>query len=786
MDRFSGYFSGNRNLKKRIALSFWLTTLIIVLIASIQSAQLASARYQASQQFGGWSAFLFDPPEHSVREILENPLLVPAGRQNKTAEIGLRGDRGAYVSRGKIGTADHAFFEQANLKLKSGCWPVFKNEIVLEERTLKDLGLKAAPGSRISLILQEKDGKISEKEFVLTGILPDYSVRWSGGSDLLNGFIPMLDEAGIWSTAWFINAKSGYEDVFRTLSFKDIDVVFNENRKVSEDPFSDDNLVFTILVFLSVGINGLLCIQVLLNWIYQKRQELKLIEIIGIRRRRLTADLCFLYIRAGAIPTAAGFLGLILLRFPFFYLLWLLAFILLNDAAGLLACRIWLSVLRSRRQAEKRVGKGNSEIITVNTASRRLFKRFHQSAWIQSCTILLLFFSLFFCVLDVGQKADQLDWMNRGADFIVKAGTTPFLRYRESSTSQENTVLFISEPILEKAIDELNQVESLQIERSYFMSQYEQAEWVGMEASPLFEQGKLKPGLMDVFRISDSEYGFYPRIVRISDPAFVSVVQNLVTAGEVNWENWKSGKEVLAYLPKVSGSSDFIAADWKGSTDESLRPGTVLNLTDQNGLRSEYLVSGLMTEQTTEKSVFSPYTFYLYGNEPSTLHLKLTRPEDRQEAEEILDDLAERFGLTVHNGPLAGREEEHLKTVVIFEGFFMLVMILSALIVLNVIREHNFRRLEHYRKRMSRLGLPAAVLEKITDRVIFSNLVTVVLPAAFVALVYIICVLVGQSAWFPARKIGMILIVFFAGTGFLILYTQRKGSGLKKGQNQKA
>lgn len=85
-----------------------------------------------------------------------------------------------------LGTLDQEMIQVGRLTLEQGRWPKAENEIVMESDSLMELGYSAILGQQIHLTLRVSNGLNwieLEQEYLLCGVLREYSDLWSQGTD---------------------------------------------------------------------------------------------------------------------------------------------------------------------------------------------------------------------------------------------------------------------------------------------------------------------------------------------------------------------------------------------------------------------------------------------------------------------------------------------------------------------------------------------------------------------------------------------------------------------------
>lgn len=159
-------------------LSFFFVLSILIL----QSSLTETEQCQRERSYGAWEAALFTDDVQTEKAILQQPMVVQSG----TIEVRATYPIGSLEGNGTIGTINQQAIDIGKLELTEGHFPKEKNEIAIEMSTLTKMGYDYTLGQKIKVCLEyqdpiSKEQKSEQREFILSGILKDYSMYWMEG-----------------------------------------------------------------------------------------------------------------------------------------------------------------------------------------------------------------------------------------------------------------------------------------------------------------------------------------------------------------------------------------------------------------------------------------------------------------------------------------------------------------------------------------------------------------------------------------------------------------------------
>lgn len=130
--------------------------------------------------YGEWQNAIINSDEEMISRIENRAFLSKIGKQKIHGKILVNGD-----VIGNIGSVDENFIDIANIRVSEGRLPVAPNEVAVEEVVLDALNLDNYINQKIVFDVYY-DQKTVEKEYILVGIVEDYSLNWVNSDVLIN------------------------------------------------------------------------------------------------------------------------------------------------------------------------------------------------------------------------------------------------------------------------------------------------------------------------------------------------------------------------------------------------------------------------------------------------------------------------------------------------------------------------------------------------------------------------------------------------------------------------
>lgn len=720
MNQTRGYFSSNKKLVRKFSILFWMEVIFCLAVMTFSFVTRTYQQKLADQQYGNWSVAYYGVLEDELSELKHNPVLEAVGTQRINGTV-IQKNGETEKEFGSIGTADSSFFELANLQLKTGRLPEKENEIAIEAKTLDGMGISYETGQTIELTIRKEDSENKNsqdtqeimKTFILSGVLENYTSYWESPGTLIHFFVqePVgSDESRI----AFIEPKKGYEDALRTVSTEDLLVETNTNRIFSRNPFSSTNFVPTLCVVLALLFVTVLQIELLLVWIWKRKQELRVLRILGVHQKTLILNVLAMLFKAGWIPYLILIVGLALL-IPLQYLLGFVLYLLglttlVLGAAAAMIRQIPLQKKDSKKK--KRRTPVTSKVVTVKEASRRFFSQQKWTYRLQIfCLILLQTGLLYFG----GQSVQSILFLNH-----------PGIDYRIEGMPKADPVSHFCtlDPIPDHVLNDLDSWTDVEIRLESRMRHDTKMSWDNIQKSLLYntEEQRLDPSRhLYIFTAEDGQTELYSSINVIGDSRALELLKKADLEGEVDWEKWKQGKEAIIYLPKMRMVNKDVAyglsAAVDGTIDDSIQLQDLITL-EKDGRQYQVPVTGILRSCSPELfREFNPLFIYgliMSGDEVDSIELDLKDIRNKVPVEIRLSKLASENKLVFRNFASDNEHTQRIyQTKIILNLFSGLILFSVLLVILQISRILAKEKANDYLYLFRRIGISRKTREMI-------------------------------------------------------------------------
>ncbi len=729
MSQTKGYFSSNKKLVRKFSRMFWIETLFCLVVVTFSALSQFYQQKQADETYGRWTAAYYDISENDLSELKLNPLFETVGAQTiegtlvqkKTQTIESSGpDEEVEIEQqfGSIGIADPSFFEMAGLKLKTGRLPQNENEIAMEAAVLDGMGISYETGQPIELTIRKEnpddrnDFEEITENFVLSGVIENYSSIWSGNGNLIRSFIsqpiPSKRIQNQKNIIAFIEPKKGYEDGIDTMSTEDRMIETNVNRLLSRDPFSSGNIPVTLCVLLSFLFLTILQAESLFVWIWKRRQEVRMLRILGVHKKALIQDIFTMLFKACRIPYLILILVLAML-IPLRYLPALIVYVLLLQILVLIAAGVLIyqvPLLKKSPKKKKLKAKIVSKTITAKEISRRFLGRYKWIYRLQIFCLILLQISLLYFGNHILESTYILN--ETVGDFLIEGAPV-----MDPISAQTNT------PIPASVLSTLEQWTDIKLIEKTRTIRNLKTSWENIQDSFLYNPDTQQLDPLRSINIRVDENGnaaLYTSIDIIGDPVVadrtIEQLEKEDVIGQVDWENWKKGGEAILYLPKIKMGGDRSAYGLNpaldGKVDKSIQPGDMITLEDNNGVQHQIPVSGILRNYDPKALDFQPlvYGLIIGGTEIDTLRISLNDIRNQVPVEIALSKMASENNLVFHNN-LAENErvEQYHKVQIILNLFTILILFSVLIVILQLSRIMEKEAIDQYLGIFKRIGV---------------------------------------------------------------------------------
>lgn len=196
----------------QIAISFSVCLLFAIVFAS-QSYQ-ATRQYQRKSIYGHHNGSAFDISISSAQALAEHRAVTKSGEMLISGTI-LGGDDLPVTA---VGAVDAGFRDLEQLAFLEGTYPQQANEIAVEHAVLDLLHIPYQLGKEINLTIQADDGTVSQRRYVLCGILQSYTTNWKTDGYPLCGAIAAELPGDVIQRHLFFYADYQNEDQMQELS----------------------------------------------------------------------------------------------------------------------------------------------------------------------------------------------------------------------------------------------------------------------------------------------------------------------------------------------------------------------------------------------------------------------------------------------------------------------------------------------------------------------------------------------------------------------------------------
>ncbi len=768
---------------------FWIETIFCLVVVAFSALSQFYQQKQADETYGKWTAAYYDISENDLSELKLNPLFETVGAQTiegtlvqkNTQTIESSGpDEEVEIEQqfGSIGIADPSFFEMAGLKLKTGHLPQNENEIAMEAAVLDGMGISYETGQPIELTIRKEnpddrnDFEEITETFVLSGVIENYSNTWSSNGTLIRSFIsqPIPSERiqNKKNIIAFIEPKKGYEDGMDTMSTEDRMIETNVNRLLSRDPFSSGNIPATLCVLLSFLFLTILQAESLFVWIWKRRQEVRMLRILGVHKKILIQDIFTMLFKACRIPYLILILVLAML-IPLRYLPALIVYVLLLQILVLIAAGVLIyqvPLLKKSPKKKKLKAKIVSKTITAKEISRRFLGRYKWIYRLQIFCLILLQISLLYFGNHILESTYILN--ETVGDFLIEGAPV-----MDPISAQTNT------PIPASVLSTLEQWTDIKLIEKTRTIRNLKTSWENIQDSFLYNPDTQQLDPLRSINIRVDENGnaaLYTSIDIIGDPVVadrtIEQLKKEDVIGQVDWENWKKGGEAILYLPKIKMGGDRSAYGLNpaldGKVDKSIQPGDMITLEDNNGVQHQIPVSGILRNYDPKALGFQPlvYGLIIGGTEIDTLRISLNDIRNQVPVEIALSKMASENNLVFHNN-LAENErvEQYHKVQIILNLFTILILFSVLIVILQLSRIMEKEAIDQYLGIFKRIGVSDSYRRQIIAKTRHRLLIILFASEVLITLVNLF-LLYRQSdrfgAFLPYLILAcLILLIFF-------------------------
>ncbi len=549
-----------------LACTFTLT------ITIFNDSLIKTEEQQRKDIYGSWHVSVYNTDDLLYRELLNHGTLKSIGKMTAYGSILGEDNNPA----GIIGSADENTI-QMGLSFMSGKFPEKENEIAVEMSYLSESGHSYELGQSIPLRIQIHDPqnnntKIIEKNYILTGVLKNYSSIWkTDGNQLVSFFV----------TEGSLPAAPVFENIFCTLkneyvknadellsfiakrgNFIKNDYTFYEYtspNKTRNEAFLSGFALALIVTFTSV----FFIFNIFYISLKNHNKNFVVMRSLGASKNQISLLYCkeLMLVLTASFGTGilsgllTAYLGHYIIRYYIttefiFYLdivkLILLMLIIIFFVFIFALCsafRVWKMPLTGNvaLQPESRINvKHNRKLKSLTV--RRMVKIFNSAHRKEAVLYFLLSLGVFLVLTSTFYRSYQ-----KYKEYI----------YIENTYSEDYDYGIISsyfEPkihITEEEVEKIRKIYGIDYVRTYRCSDYFPVIWDGIENSKYAEFSKN-----NIFPRFAGD-GVYVTVYGLSgDERDYKYYIDEVDEGNITPEDFKNGNEVILYLPTYYSTQD--------------------------------------------------------------------------------------------------------------------------------------------------------------------------------------------------------------------------------------
>ena len=533
--------------------------------------------------YGEWQNAIVNTDEEMISRIENRAFLANIGKQKIQGKISVNGNE-----IGNIGSVDDNFIDIANIKVSEGRLPAEPNEIAVEEVVLDALNLDKCINQKIVFDVY-CDQETVEREYILVGIIEDYSLNWVN-SDMLvncisydNGDYEYMNGFMIWENA----AQSSIEAIPLSSGNYISNSYYEMSEKNTTNYFGLLIPVFCIVFFIASSLVS--------SHVKARRKEYCILLTCGAKTNEIKKSL---YRNSLIITFLAVVLGIIVhiplslfsldyLRTYYDYSLYtmipfrghlLIALALFSVViiSVSFSCnqikKISISDLSSHCYLEKNDG------LVFNCSKPSFFTRnilIHRKQFALILMSMVVSLSVCFYTLHkvfYSQRAYQTIVNSTESDYKIRLTDKNLYGYTKEDINILSKITGIES--VKAYRNEIQKITFDDIENSAYYNMFS-------------KDGKLTVSILGV---SGADY------------QSLYEIEQLISAGEMNFDEILKGNEAVVVLPVFSCDNGIckVLIDRESPLDENdvfesnLHPGTTITLTSDDGEEETLVVSGIV------------------------------------------------------------------------------------------------------------------------------------------------------------------------------------------------
>lgn len=758
------YYSKNKRLFFRVFSILSSSLLVILFSLFMQNHLFEMKKGQNENLYGSWHGAVYNCNESEKSKLINNRMVSQTGFIYTIGDVQYND-----VYQGAIGYFDDSFLELSNINFMKGSMPDEQNEIAIEKMKLDQMGLDYTLNQTISVQLIHNDEVIS-KNYKLCGIINNYSATWISRGKLLSFFIIEDNAIKPIEESIFFRVKNGYLESLNDLDQKMIrDLVINTNVEFTYDPFSSQNVPYTLLFGFTIIYTILLLIYTFRQWTHTHSREIQMLKAMGASTTSFLQDFIELMGKSLSIPIILSIICVFIFSIPLliFVLALIIYFVSLSVAliiGYVTVSRIPININSFTEDSTivKETFKVKYKKLTPFRLMIRSFRIHWKQELLQIIICILTMTTAHLSLTHTIQNNYKLKQIEKIADISISTNSK---LYYKIETEQG---IFFSNALPDITKERLNQYiqnNAITSYRTYYFDTRYYAEWDNIQQSPVWNDKFSDKFLFGTWIREDWNHikRFFPWIYSSNNIQYYEFLSKHIDEGEWNQKQFEQGNTVYIYLPEYTG--EYIESksvpDYSSNPetfyddnliyqDQTLKVGDTIILQAKNQEPKICKVGGIIRQHFDITETGIPNNLYqifvssaFYDGYQPTSHINIYLPQN--ETSEILE---------AHFASLAAKDEylfynwaqEKRKQQEVFQNdlVLFLVLLFGILCVLTfsqiLFLSQKKKELRFQRKIFFQLGIPTSIFHRIQkiEMCIKIPLILVLSFGLFVCIQYIL------------------------------------------------
>lgn len=227
-----------------------------------------------------------------------------------------------------MGTVDDTTIDMGHIRLREGHMPVNDNEVVMQLNLMASLGIGSDLGQNIQLSYTDKNGKTQTKDFILCGILVDYTDNWVNGSSMPAALV----SSKCFEAINILTSKNYLYHLRSTVELKGDGKFVEDLSKSVKEPLVynsyafekgiwSDTTAYREIIIILICISVCALAYTYLSYIAKRKTEYYRLRCFGINKLQLKKLVIYEGLYACIPSAAAGFAAALILSLFLVYLL---------------------------------------------------------------------------------------------------------------------------------------------------------------------------------------------------------------------------------------------------------------------------------------------------------------------------------------------------------------------------------------------------------------------------------------------------------------------------------